>query len=124
VRSRISGKYLDALLPPNAFCKKARKNHDLRMMTSIHYVKEHAECVTAEIELYFELLSQNLTGVSAAFAFNLNESDFPDWADGGEGTVTVPLTCIMDRIGIPIDYTRNRSYLRLCIATHETCSKL
>jgi hypothetical protein len=113
----------DLHLLPNALRKKIRVDGELRMIRGIPMEKEHLECDPEEIRAYFELLARNVSGVPAAFFFNLDESGFRDWTDRCERTVIVPATCGADAIGIPVDGSTKRSSLLLCIPADVTWLK-
>jgi hypothetical protein len=74
--------------------------------------------------LYFQMLTEKVSGVPAAFRFYLDESGFQDWADRRERTVIVPSTYTADKIEIPIDRDVKRSSLLVCIAADGAYLKL
>jgi hypothetical protein len=93
------------------------------MIIGVPWEKERLACHPDEIRAYFELLDHNVTGIPAAFSFNLDESGFQDWADRRERMVIVPATVHDDRVGIPADRSTKRSSLLLCIVADGTSLK-
>jgi hypothetical protein len=114
---------LDLHLLPNTLRKKIGVDRELQIIRGISMEKEGVECGSEAIRAYFELLTRNVSGVPAAFVFNLDESGFQDWANRCERSVTVPAACGADVIGIPVDHSMKRSSLLVCIPAHETWLK-
>jgi hypothetical protein len=72
-------------------------------MQGVPIEKKRLECNMSEIRSYFEILSENITGVPAGFVFNLDESGFQDWEDRRERMVITPSIYGADSIEISVD---------------------
>jgi hypothetical protein len=99
---------------------KVRQGSELRTIRGVPMEKQRLDCDIAEIELYFQTLTENISAVPAAFAFSLDESGFQDWADRPERTVRVPSTGTVDKIEMPVDREVKQSSVLICVAANGT----
>jgi hypothetical protein len=68
--------HCDVHLLANTMRIKTRNAPELRMVRNVPMEKRRLDCDITEIELYFQMLTENVSAVPAAFVFNPDESGF------------------------------------------------